>query len=281
MIVSNANVKKLTAVIADDEPILADSLARELGKAWPELVIVATAANGLEAIEAINQYKPDVVFLDIRMPGATGIEVAETIAEDWSDHAPEDPQASAPPLIVFVTAFDDYAIQAFSASAIDYLLKPVKTARLAQTIERLQKRLTQPQATDINQLGEQIRTLLHAEATQPSATNNMPELKVIRASVGDVVRMIPIDEVLLFESADKYITVYTQEGESLIREPLRKLLSQLDQSQFAQIHRGAIVNMKGVEAAVRDDSGKVTLRLKGHDKQPTVSRLYRHLFQAM
>lgn len=267
----------ITAVIADDEPLLAESLARDLLLAWPELSIVATSANGTEAISSIKKFKPDIAFLDIRMPGATGIEVAEAIAEDW----PDDPEDKAPPLVVFVTAYDDYALQAFATAAIDYLLKPVKTARLAQTIERLKQRLIQPETASVNQLGEQIKLLLATETERTHATGKPPELHVIRASIGDVVRMIPVDEVVLFESADKYVSVYTPEYEALIREPLRKLLPQLDQSRFAQIHRGAIVNLNRVEAAVRDESGKVTLRLKGHDKQPVVSRLYRHLFQAM
>jgi DNA-binding LytR/AlgR family response regulator len=259
-----------TAVVADDEPLLAQSLIRELAEAWPELQIIATAANGKQAIADIHEHQPDVAFLDIRMPGHTGIEVAQSIAEDWPD------DGQAPPRIVFVTAFDDYAVDAFSAAAIDYLLKPVKPERLATTVTRLRQQLENP-TPPIDELGAQIRQLLTAE----SATDTSTALRTIRASVKDIVKMIPVNDVILFESSDKYVTVFTETDEALIREPLRKLLPQLDQNRFAQIHRGAIVNLDRVEAAVRDDTGKITLRLRGHNKKPAVSRIYRHLFQAM
>ncbi len=261
-----------TAIVADDEPLLADALIRELARQWPQLSIAGTAANGDQALAAILEQAPDIAFLDIRMPGLTGIEVAQSIAEDWPDN-----DASTAPLIVFVTAYDDYAVQAFGTAATDYLLKPVKADRLAITIERLQQRLQRPDPANIDELGQQIRQLLAFDA---SATAEAP-LRTIRASVRDVVKMIPVDDVILFESADKYVSVYTQSDEALIREPLRKLLPRLDPDRFAQIHRGTIVNLDYVEAATRDDTGKVSLMLKGHAKQPVVSRLYRHLFQAM
>lgn len=276
-----------TAVIADDEPLLARSLAHELTKVWPELSITGTAENGTEAIATIKEHKPDIAFLDIRMPGSTGIEVAETITEDWPDNPASNARTAdrqplkAPPLIVFVTAFDDYAIQAFETAAFDYLLKPVKRERLAQTVERLKQRLVQPESTDITQLGDQIRKLLATETTRITTTETPAELRVIRAGIGDTVRIIPVDDVIFFESADKYVSVHTEEHEALIREPLRSLLPQLNPNQFAQIHRRTIVNLSKVESAVRDDTGKVTLRLKGHSSQPVVSRIYRHLFQAM
>ncbi len=258
------------AIVADDEPLLLESLIRELAQAWPELTIAATAGNGQRALNEITRHTPDIAFLDIRMPGLSGIEVAQSIAEDWST------EGKAPPLIVFVTAFDDYAIEAFNTAAVDYLLKPVKADRLAETVARLKQQL-QKTAAPIDELGAQIRQLLAAE----SSMDNTAQLRAIRASVRDVVKMIPIDEVILFESSDKYVTVYTETEEALIREPLRKLLPQLDQNRFAQIHRGAIVNLDCVAAAVRDDTGKITLRLRGHSKEPVVSRIYRHLFQAM
>lgn len=265
-------MKKTTAVLADDEPLLSDALKRELARLWPALDICATAANGNQAAAAILQYSPDIAFLDIRMPALSGIEVAQSIAEDWPDNA-----AKAPPLIVFVTAYDDYAVQAFNTAATDYLIKPVKAERLATTVERLQQRLHQSDPATVDDLGQQIRQLLAAEI---GVAGDSP-LRTIRASVRDGVKMIPVADVILFESADKYVTVYTQTDEALIREPLRKLLPRLDPDRFAQIHRGTIVNLDYVEAATRDDTGKLSLLLKGHSKQPIVSRLYRHLFQAM
>ncbi len=269
---------KLTAVIADDEPLLSKALAAELAKLWPTLSIVAIASNGSVAIEAIMEHQPDIVFLDIQMPGATGIEVAETIADDW----PEGSSVHPLPLIVFVTAFDDYAVEAFKSAAVDYLLKPVNSNRLASTIDRLKQRLQSSIGQDMTELGTQLRLLLATEhAHQQTNVQTEAPLRIIRASVGDAVKMIPTEEIILFESADKYVSVFTQTQEALIRESLRSLLPQLDNNQFAQIHRGAIVNLNHVEAAVKEDTGKVTLRLKGHDKTPVVSRIYRHLFQAM
>jgi len=268
----------LTAVIADDEPLLREALARELAALWPALSIVATATNGIAAIELIEQHKPDIVFLDIRMPGASGIEVAESIADDW----PAGNGEKAPPLIVFVTAYDDYAIDAFKTAAIDYLLKPVTTERLQTTVDRLHHRLQSTEANDVKQPGSQIRQLIEAGHSNSKVTStDQNPLRIIRASVGDMVRMIRIDDVILFESADKYVTVYTAKYEALIRESLRSLLPQLDNNRFAQIHRGAIVNLDQVEAAIKDDAGKLTLRLNGLDNTPAVSRVYRHLFQAM
>lgn len=268
----------LTAVIADDEPLLSQAVTNELARLWPELSIVETAANGPSAIKAIMLHQPDIAFLDIRMPGATGIEVAEAIAEQWTD----DTTAKAPPLIVFVTAFDDYAVDAFNAAAIDYVLKPVNSERLETTVIRLKQRLQLPASHNIELLSAQIKQLLETEQSRkPDAAAVTQPLRIIRASVGDIVRMIPLEDVILFESADKYVSVYTQEHETLIRESLRNLLPQLDRNQFAQIHRGAIVNLGRVEAAVKDDTGKLTLRLRGLDKKPVVSRVYRHLFHSM
>lgn len=268
----------LTAIIADDEPLLREALERDLSSLWPELSIVDTAANGNAAIESMMQCQPDIAFLDIQMPGATGIEAAETLVEEW----PDGTHLTPPPLIVFVTAYDTYAVDAFNAAAFDYLLKPVTTVRLKSTISRLKQRLRSANVIDIQQLGTQLRTFLDTEQTEiPIAARTEHSLRIIRASVGEVVKMIPIDDVILFESADKYVTVYTKNHEALIRESLRSLLPQLDRNQFAQIHRSAIVNLNRVEAAVKDDSGKLTLQLSEIEKKPTVSRLYRHLFQAM
>ncbi|MFK8082106.1 MAG: LytR/AlgR family response regulator transcription factor [Granulosicoccus sp.] len=278
-----------TAVIADDEPLLAHALTKELENSWPQLTICSVANDGNKALAAIKEYRPDIAFLDIRMPGATGIEVAETIAEDWPDERNNDEtdiensneMYKSPPLIVFVTAYDNYAVQAFESAAIDYLLKPVRPERLKQTIERLKQHLHQPERSNADNLGDQIREIIASQMIQTATDGRTEELRMIRASVGDAVRMIPVDDVIFFESADKYVSVHTETYEAVIREPLRNLLPRLDQKQFAQIHRRTIVNLNKVVAAVRDETGKVTLQLKNHKATPVVSRIHRHMFQAM
>lgn len=266
-----------TAIIADDEPLLVESLQRELQQAWPELQITSTANNGTDAIKTVFEHKPDIVFLDIQMPGASGVEVAQAIAEDWPNSA----DGHGLPLIVFVTAFNDYATDAFEAAAIDYLVKPVKQPRLILTVQRLQKQLHINNASTTDELAGQLHQLLMREKQQNELTIKAPQLQVVRASSGNQVRIIPISDVILFESADKYVTVYTAQGESLIREPLKKLLPQLDPDKFEQIHRGAIVNMAMIKSATRDETGKITLQLNNIDKEAVVSRVYRHLFQPM
>jgi len=260
------------AIVVDDEPLLRESLCRQLNELWPELRIVDTAANGKQAMASLAVHTPDMVFLDVKMPGHTGIEVAQAIVEEWPD------ERIRPPIVVFVTAYDEFAVEAFSTAAFDYLLKPVTAERLTKTIERLQRQLRQP-ATDIDEFSQRLQTL-QANAREPITPSSTP-LKTIRAGRGDTVQMIPVEDVILFEAADKYVTVYTLDGEALIREPLRSLLQQLDPATFAQIHRSAIVNLRKVQSANKDDAGKVTLQLNGLDKQPTVSRMYRQLFQAM
>jgi len=277
-----------TAVIADDEPLLAQALTKELENAWPQLSICSIANDGNKALAAIKEYRPDIAFLDIRMPGATGIEVAETIAEDWPDETHDDEPDNdsnemykSPPLIVFVTAYDNYAVQAFESAAVDYLLKPVRPERLKQTIERLKQHLHQPERSNADKLGNQIREIIATQMVQTATGERTEELRMIRASVGDVVRMIPVEDVIFFESADKYVSVHTETYEAVIREPLRNLLARLNHNQFAQIHRRTIVNLNKVEAAVRDETGKITLQLKNHKATPVVSRIHRHMFQAM
>ncbi|MEM9603211.1 MAG: LytTR family DNA-binding domain-containing protein [Pseudomonadota bacterium] len=262
-----------TAIIADDEPLLLDALRVELATAWPALQVVAAESSGEAARNAIFRHKPTVAFLDINMPGASGIEIAQSIVEDWPDR-----DSTPAPLVVFTTAFDQYAVAAFEAAACDYLLKPVTAARLTETVRRLRERV-RITSRDDTALTTQLQQLLHAvpRADTPQQTR----LQIIRASSGSTVRVIPVEDVILFESADKYVTVHTADGEALIREPLKSLLPQLDPDRFQQIHRSAIVNLLAIRSATRDDSGKVTLQLDGCDKQPSVSRVYRHLFQAM
>lgn len=265
----------IRALIAEDEPILAAALAHALRRLWPALDIVATCANGVEALQQGLALRPDILFLDIKMPGKTGLEAAEELAEQW---APELPF----PQIVFVTAYDDYALAAFEHAAADYVLKPVNDARLGKTVERLQQRLqaarpaataTAPAPADDNL----ARLLTQLQALTPPA----PRLQMIRAAVGNSVRMIPMADVLYFEALDKYINVVSRDGEALIRTSLKELLPQLDPQQFWQIHRGTIVNAGTIASAVRDEAGKLSLTLRQHPAQLRVSPLYAHLFRQM
>jgi DNA-binding LytR/AlgR family response regulator len=260
----------LRALIAEDEPILAATLAQTLRRLWPDLDIVATCPNGVDALEQTLALQPDILFLDIKMPGKTGLEVAEELAEHW--------QAVSFPQIVFVTAYADYALDAFDHAAADYVTKPINDARLAKTVERLQQRLQKKDGVgDLARVLEQMRALMPSAA----ATVASERLTLIRALVGNQVRMIPIADVVYFEATDKYVNVVTTEGEALIRTSLRELLPQLDDRQFWQIHRGTIVNASCVASAVRDEAGKLSLNLRTRAGQLRVSPLYAHLFKQM
>jgi DNA-binding LytR/AlgR family response regulator len=277
------------ALIAEDEPILAAALAHALRRLWPELDIVATCANGVEALQQGLSLQPDILFLDIKMPGKTGLEAAEELAEQWPDGVPF-------PHIVFVTAYDEYALAAFEHAAADYVLKPVNDARLGKTVERLQQRLRDsagasgtatpaaataaPVAATItaaNSDDNLARLLAQLQAMVPPA----PRLQMIRAAVGNSVRMIALADVVYFEALDKYINVVCQDSEALIRTSLKELLPQLDPQQFWQIHRGTIVNASAIATAVRDEAGKLSLTLRQHPAQLRVSPLYAHLFRQM
>jgi DNA-binding LytR/AlgR family response regulator len=247
------------ALIADDEPHLAENLRDRLRSLWPELVILPLAANGLEALRAINDDEPEVAFLDIRMPGLTGVELARRI--DAATH------------VVFVTAYDQYAVEAFESEAVDYLLKPVTDERLARAVERLKRKLAaaeKPPALD-DVLAKIARAL-------PGAGG---KLRWIRASKGELVRQIAVDDVLYFQASDKYTCVITREGESLIRIPLSDLMGQLDPDVFWQVHRATVVNMNEVAATRRDLSGRVFVKLKDGKTELPVSRAYAHLFKQM
>jgi DNA-binding LytR/AlgR family response regulator len=249
----------MKAIIADDEPLLAQSLKAALAEAWPALEIAAVAANGLEAVEAAERLQPDVAFLDIQMPGTTGLEAAAEIAERLGDAAPA---------IVFVTAYDQYATKAFEVAAMDYVLKPVQADRLKATVERLKARQRSFEA-----LARQLRSIgTLAPKAEP--------LTQVMAGAGNTVKLIPIGDVCYFRSADKYTTVVTAEGESLLRTPLKDLVPQLPQA-FQQIHRGTIVNLKEVTVAVKDEAGHVALRLRHRKETLPVSRVYAELFKAM
>jgi len=259
-------------LIAEDEPLLAEGLRADLAALWPGLQVAAVVGDGLRAAEQALALRPELCFFDIRMPGCTGLEAAQAIAEDWPEGLPF-------PLIVFVTAYDDYALQAFEAQAVDYLVKPVDRPRLAACVARLQARLAS-RATPADALQatvEQLRGLLGAAPVEAAA----PRLEVIQAQVGSLVHFVPVSEVLVFEAADKYVRVLTAEREHLIRTSLRELLPQLDPAVFWQVHRGTVVQAKAISTAKREESGKVTLSLRGRPEKVAVSRLYAHLFKGM
>ncbi|MFC0252185.1 LytR/AlgR family response regulator transcription factor [Massilia consociata] len=263
----------IRALIAEDEPILAATLARSLQRLWPGLEIAGTAPNGVAAVEQALALRPDVLFLDIRMPGQTGIEAAEELAERWEGPAPF-------PHVVFVTAYDDYAVQAFEQAAADYVLKPVSDTRLARTVERLQALLARPHgdaqvpsADPLAQLVGRLQALVPAPAPE--------RLTIVRAAVGNMVRMIPVGEVVFFQALDKYVNVATADSEALIRVPLKELVPQLDPDQFRQINRSTVVNIGCVASAGRDTMGKVMLNLRNRPEKHRVSPVYAHLFRQM
>jgi DNA-binding LytR/AlgR family response regulator len=260
-------MKPITAVIAEDEPLLAESLKRELARAWPELQIASVVGDGQSAVDQTLTLQPDILFLDIQMPVMTGLEAASSLASSL-------PASQPLPLLVFVTAFDQYAVEAFDKQAMDYLLKPVRQERLAQTVARLQERLAKrdkrealEQGASFDQTAAQLRELILA--VQPKR----PLLKTIQASKasahGSTITMIPIEDVVYFEAADKYIRVLTE------------LLSTLDSDVFWQIHRGTIVRVSSIASVHRDESFKVSLKLRHRPETLAVSRLYGHLFKAM
>jgi DNA-binding LytR/AlgR family response regulator len=262
-----------TALIAEDEPLLAQALQLELARAWPELKVLETVGDGAAAVQAALRHRPEVLFFDIRMPGQGGLEAAAELAEEW-------PADQAFPALVFVTAYDQYALQAFEAQAVDYVLKPVQPARLRKTVDKLRELLAQRQggAASIDATLAQLRGLLGAAGAAPQ---QQPLLKVIQASVGTSIRMVPVDEVLYFEAADKYVRVVDAQHEYLIRTPLRELLPQLDAQVFWQVHRGTVVRATAIDSVLRDEAGKLQLQLRGRKEKVPVSRLYAHLFKAM
>ncbi|MFS2164989.1 LytR/AlgR family response regulator transcription factor [Variovorax sp. Varisp62] len=273
-----------TALIAEDEPLLAQALKAELAAAWPELQIVATAGDGRSAVREALRLQPQVLFFDIRMPGLDGLGAAAELADNWPvDEAPM-------PQLVFVTAYDEYATRAFEAQAIDYVLKPVQPGRLRKTVGRLQQALAARQPAPTSAVADEAleRTLAQwrqvlTAAGAGAATTPPAPLRMIAASDagGSTVRMVPIDEVLYFEAADKYLRVLTASHEYLIRTPLKQLLIQLDADTFWQVHRAVVVRSSAIESVHRDEAGKLHLMLRGRAEKIPVSRLYAHLFRAM
>ena len=252
-------------VVAEDEELLRTSLLLQLGEVWPGLRIVAECEDGASALEAIAEHKPDVAFLDIRMPGLTGIEVAAALSE-----------VSPRTQVVFVTAYDQYAIDAFEQGAVDYLLKPVARDRLQATVQRLQARVAAGRPDPAT-----LEALLQHLARRPAEPEAAPPLAWITANSGRETKLIMLDEVAYFRADSKYTVVVTAEGEALLRTPLKELLEALDPRQFRQVHRSTIVNLKAVASVVRDDSGKGTLRLKGRSETLPVSVPFMALFKGM
>ena len=261
-----------TAVIAEDEPVLARTLTRLLEQVWPELRIAGVAEDGLQATELALAHLPDVMFLDIKMPGRTGIEVAVAVADEWPDDRAE-------PLFVFITAYDAFAVAAFERAAVDYLLKPATAERLQLSVERVKVRLAQratsPDAGDRAALMQRMQSI-----TAPAAGSQEP-IKVIRAGVGNTVRMIPVVDVVCFEATEKYVNVVTPTGEVLVRMSLRELMARIDSTDFIQVHRSVVVNSNSIISATRDENGHYSLSLRGLQRPLKVSRAFGHLFRPM
>ncbi len=275
-----------TALIAEDEPLLAAALQAELARAWPELHVAATVGDGASAVRQALALKPDVLFFDIRMPGLGGLDAAAELADAWEE-------AAGPfPALAFVTAYDQYAVQAFETQALDYVLKPVQPARLQKTVQKLQLALAGRglpatesgvnQAVGVEAAAQQLRHLLAALQGDGAAQALLRQLQVSTAgSGGATLRMVPVADVLYLQAADKYVRVVTGEGEHLLRTPLKDLLPQLDAGQFWQIHRSTLVRADAIDTVQRDEAGKLHLSLRGHPDRLVVSRLYAHLFKAM
>ncbi|MGN6150832.1 MAG: LytR/AlgR family response regulator transcription factor [Lysobacteraceae bacterium] len=249
----------VTAVIAEDEKPLRDALRAMLGIAWPELEVVAECEDGIAAMEAIAAHRPALSFLDIRMPGVSGLDVARAAI-------------AAKSLVVFTTAYDEYAVRAFEAGAVDYLLKPLQPERLATALARVRERLH-------TRDGDADARMASLEAQmRPSGTRL---IRWISAAVGDSVRLLGLDEVVYFQAQDKYVRVVTADGEAIIRTPLKELLAGLDPDAFWQVHRGTIVRVSTIDRLRRDELGKSTLRLRGREETLPVSAAFLHRFRGM
>lgn len=266
-----------TALIADDEPLLRESLARGLAQAWPELQIVGQARNGREAVELFERLRPQIVFLDVHMPGLNGVEAARAMARRAQ--------------IVFVTAYEQYAVQAFEQGALDYLVKPLEAARLADTVQRLRERLGEGAAVQASPVQARLEAALEAALAQLSARLNQPSgaseparpapLQWLRASVGSTLKLIPVEQIIFLRSDEKYTLVVWQEGEALIRTPIRELIEQLDTQTFAQVHRSVVVNLRAISHVTRGPNETADLHLRGRPEVLPVSRSYLHLFRQM
>lgn len=268
-----------TALIAEDEPLLAAALQAELALAWPELQVLAVVGDGASAVTQALALQPDVVFFDIQMPGLSGLEAATELADAWPAPQP-DTGHKAFPALVFVTAYAHYAVQAFEAQAMDYLLKPVQAARLEKKVSKLKLSLLKRAwpAIDFDATLGQLRGLL---AATPKLLPASEWLKTINVSVGQQTRLLAVDDIAYFEATDKYVRVVSGPHDYLIRTPLKDLLPQLDPHTFWQVHRGTVVNTAFIEHASHDDIGKLSLSLRGRPEKLAVSRLYAHRFKAL
>jgi DNA-binding LytR/AlgR family response regulator len=255
-----------TAVIADDEPLLRSQLRLRLSRLWPELVVVHEMENGRDIEQVIAAHGPRLFFLDIHMPGVNGLEAARVVGRRAH--------------VVFVTAFDQYAVEAFEQGAIDYVLKPFNEERLATTVERLKERLAGGVAAGDPGADPQVEDLIERLASR-LAPRNGEHLRWIKASVGQSVRLIPVEEVLFFQSDEKYTRVVTAEGETLIRKPIKELLDELDPDRFWQVHRATIVNVDAIASVRRGLKDQAEIALKDHRETLIVSRNFTHLFKQM
>ncbi len=272
--------EKLRALIADDERLLREQLKTRLATAWPDLEIVGEARDGQEALQKADELRPDVVFLDIRMPGLTGLEAASEIVTlpSWNGE------------IVFVTAYDEYAVKAFEQGALDYLLKPVEAERLEQTAQRVKARLqarrahpvtAPPSQADELALDALLQKLMKAnQGLAGAGATNDPPMRWIQCTTGSTTRLIDVKDVLFFRSDEKYTRVQTKDQEAFIRTPIRELMPRLDGNQFWQIHRSTIVNLGFIAAVTRDDTGRQRVQIQGHPEVLEVSRTFAHLFRA-
>ena len=246
-----------TALIAEDEPLMRERLKDKLSEIWPELDIVAEAEDGEQALELFFEHHPQIAFLDIRMPGRTGLDVAAEIGAHCH--------------VVFITAYDQYALKAFEAGAVDYLLKPVETDRLTAMVERMERKLASP-PIDLSALLAQLRSTVHADGGR---------MKWVKAAVGKQVKLIPVADVVYFQSDAKYTRVVLASGEALIRTPLKDLLAELDPEKFWQVHRGTIVNLDAVSGVLREDAERQFILLKNRQEKLPISRQFTHLFKQM
>ena len=252
----------MKAIIADDEPLLAKHLQARLTAAWPQLEIAGLAANGIQAREMIEELRPDLAFLDIRMAGLTGLDVVRALSTEARRHC----------RVVFVTAYDEFAVQAFEREAVDYLLKPVTDDRLRAAVARLRRVVEPPATADSADILQRLQALL------PKAAEH---LRWVRASVGNDVRLVAVDEVCYFQAADKYTAVFTRDAELLIRTSIKELVEQLDPAHFWQVHRGTLVNARQIVSARHDALGRVSLKLRDRPETLAVSRGYAQIFRQM
>jgi DNA-binding LytR/AlgR family response regulator len=275
---SPSDAAPVRGVIADDERLMRDQLKARLAEVWPELQIVGEAKNGLEAVDLVAEHRPDVVFLDIRMPGLSGVDAARRIAQ--LPAAPSDDDESALPEIVFITAYDQYAIEAFEQGVADYVLKPAERERLGVTVSRIKQRLAL-RGTDDEPPAPHMQQLLHKLAAKLNPGAAPPALKWIQATVGQAIQMIPIEDVLFFISDEKYTRVQTATLEALIRKPIKEIVDEIDPDLFWQIHRSTLVNTHCIAGVTRDLRGRQIVSIKGSNEKLEVSRSYTHLFKGM